>query len=431
MIWFLKYTMSTFIALIEIVCFRQSPDVFPPGEYLAPFQPFCIDTLLTCSDIEESVKGWDFSQMGVDVRYLHGISEKTQITILTDSSLMVFCNRANFPLICCLENEPAAFSMSRSGRFALVYHQISMSDTARYLSTVKLRTGILSEYMIVQTSNFLQSMDYEGLVTDDGKLAFRHEYSGTSFTRYAKMNGIWTSGEAAETRYTMLFSSQVGNRILMAKDRPEPSDIFVLTTGLDTLMSFDPGVRFYEPLLGNDGETVFFSSNMGMSVFHRADGGIDSSLLEYNHTQPPVVSLADSYWACTFRHISDPGILGTSYVISGRVSDLDQHAILFDTDNDVRVLAVSDSGEVLCVLALDDSRFHLAYRYVLINNTGRLIWASKVMYPPFFSPQLTRNASIGNYECRSRLVDISPEGDRILIYQDGCVLEYDFSGGSM
>ena len=408
---------------------QQSIDGLPVGEYLAPLQPLRIDTLMSVDDVLGSVPGWDRSRMGADVRYVDRSDGGWQITILADSTLLVFSESDTVPLVCPLENEPAAFSMSRSGSFALVYHQIAPSDTARYMSAVDLIDGSMTEFMVAQGSNFLQSSSWEGMVTDDGRLSFRTEFNGQVVaTCYTAVNGTWLSGEAAEAVYTDPFTSQAGDQILLTTGRLGYSAIHVLTTDYDSLFSFDPGRAQLEPLLSNSGEAVIFSSDLGISVYHRESGVIDSDLFGLSTCiEPPVISASDRYWACTY-HYRDQYTAGPRLVYAGRVDDTGQNNELLVTDRYVRPLAVSDQGDVLCSVRLSDPRFYMAYRYVVLNYNGKIRWASEVMYPPFFSPKLSGNAHLDIFACRPRLIDIAPDGESIILLNDGYALEYRFGG---
>lgn len=92
----------------------------------------------------------------------------------------------------------------------------------------------------------------------------------------------------------------------------------------------------------------------------------------------------------------------------------------------MKTLAVSDRGDVLCQMSMSDPRLHLAYRYLLIGSAGELIWASETLFPIFFYPLPSGNATPQIFQCTPRFVDVSSDGDRLLFWKNGFLIEYRF-----
>ena len=305
---FQDYLLCLYFLIVSHLHIPVSYNSIPPEEYFAQTHTAEIDTLLSVSDIQDAVPDWDGRELGIDVRYLAGQDNDTQFTLLVDSNLLVYGCRDSLPLTCQLEGNPSSFSISPSGRFALVYDGISPADTARYMSSADLLTGEVVRFMIAEGSNFLQLEQWRGLVTDDGKVAYELP-PGAFYRRYVMVDRIWKPAESDKSFYTASFVSQIGHRMLQISERQELSRVFILATSTDTLLSFDPGRACFEPILSNSGDIVLYSSSIGICAYYSGTGLIAGSLFDYSHTQPPVISSSDSCWACTFKN-SNQGIIG-------------------------------------------------------------------------------------------------------------------------
>ncbi len=414
------------IHLLGVFCslFSLSAYELPSGEYISPLRTMEVDTLVNCDTILRYAPDWDGERLGVDVRYLSGSSHTRQSTILAGSYLLVFSDTDSLPLVCLLEGQPAYFSISRSGLFALVYHQINSSDTARFITRIELRTGSTDEFKVVEGANFLQQYPCHVLISDDGKISVP-DFLNASNQAYYFDEHIWKEIEPGSDYVTEPFTSQAGSRMLLMSGSWNSPFGYILSSNQDTLTSFDPGRSFMEAILTNSGNAVLYSSTIGISAYYMETGEITGDLFEYSGTQAPVVSGSDSYWSCTFRHV-DNSITGDCIVITGKVRDVSDYNFVYSSEAFIRTLAVSDQGEVLCSQALTDPRLHQSYRYLLFDYSGRVIWASEYISPFFFNPRPSCNPSISTTEIRPRLADISGDGDRMLIWDNGLVIERQF-----
>lgn len=398
------------------------PNGLPPGEYISPLYTMQVDTLISSNTILRFAPDWDGERLGVDVRYLLDSGRTRQSTFLVGSYLLVFSDRDSIPVICHLEGKPAYFSISRSGLFALVYQQINTSDSARFLNLVDLRTGNIVNFKVAEGANFLQCDPFGVLVTDDGKIAVPRPLNAPHQV-YVFEDNSWKEIDTGSDYLTAKFSSQAGNRLLQCfRDQVG----LILTTDLDILACFDPGRAYMNVILGNSGNTVLYSSTIGISAYYVESGGVTGDLFDYSGTQAPVVSASDSYWSCTFRHNSNR-LTGDCIVISGKVEDVGDFDILYFSEAEIKTLAVSDNGDVLCTQALTDPRLHMAYRYLIVNSSGRVVWASEINSPFFFNPRPSGNSAVSIAEIRPRLADISGNGNRLLLWNNGQVIEYSFS----
>lgn len=409
---------------VSISLFSLSPYEIPSGEYISPLRTMELDTLINCDTILRYAPDWDGERLGVDVRYLSGSTHTSQSTILAGSYLLVFSDSDSLPLVCHLEGQPAYFSISRSGLFALVYHRINTSDTARYVTRIDLRTGSIDEFKVVEGANFLQQYPCHVLISDEGKISVPNFLNASNQAYYFDEH-IWKEIEPGSDYVIEPFSSQAGSRMLLMSGRWNSGRGYILSSNHDTLTRFDPGRSFMEAILTNSGNTVLYSSTIGISAYYMESGEITGDLFEYSGIQAPVVSASDSYWSCTFRHV-DNSITGDCIVITGKVRDVSDYNFVYSSEAFIRTLAVSDQGDVLCTQALTDPRLHQAYRYLIVDYSGRVIWASEFMSPFFFNPRPSCNSFISNVEIRPRLADISGDGDRLLLWDNGLIMECRF-----
>ncbi len=397
----------------------------PPGEYISPLYTMQVDTLISSNTILRFAPDWDGERLGVDVRYLLDPDRTHQCTFLVGSYLLVFSDRDSFPVICYLEGKPAYLSISRSGLFALVYQQINTSDSSRFLNLVDLRTGNIVNFKVAEGANFLQNDPFGVLVTDDGKIAISRSLNAPH-QAYVFEDYFWKKIDLGSDYITVSFNSQAGSRMLQFPGNRDSSLGYIVSSNLDTLACFDPGRAYMNAVLANSGNTVLYSSTIGISAYYVESGVVTGDLFNYSGTQAPVVSASDSYWSCTFRHNSQ-GRTGECIVISGKVEDAGDYDILYSSEAQIRTLAVSDHGDVLCTQALTDPRLHMAYRYVIVNGSGWIVWASEINSPFFFNPRPSGNSVVSIAEIRPRLADISGNGNRLLLWNNGQVIEYSFS----
>lgn len=411
------------VHLFRLLWFLLSfpPNGLPPCEYISPIYTMQVDTLISSNTILRFAPDWDGERLGVDVRYLLDSGRTRQCTFLVGSYLLVFSDRDSVPVVCQLEGQPVYFSISRSGLFALIYQQIDTSDSARFLNLVDLRIGNIVNFKVAEGANFLQSDPFGVLVTDDGKIAIPRSLNAPH-QAYVFEDSSWKGIDTGSDYLTDKFSSQAGNRLLQCS-RDQVG--LILTTDLDILACFDPGRAYMNVILSNSGNTVLYSSTMGISAYYVESGEVTGDLFDYSGTQAPVVSASDSYWSCTFRHNSNT-FTGDCIVISGKMEDAGDYDILYSSEGEVRTLAVSNHGDVLCTQALTDPRLHMAYRYLIVNYSGRVVWASEIKSPFFFNPRPSGNAMVSNTEIRPRLANISGDGNRLLLWDNGQVIEYSF-----
>lgn len=419
-IWSLPHFIAQVLRLLYVLL-GFSPRELPPGEYISALYTMQVDTLISSETILRYAPDWDGERLGVDVRYLLDSGRTRQCTFMAGSNLLVFSDRDSVSVVCQLEGQPVYFSISRSGLFALIYQQIDTSDSARYLSRVHLRTGNIVDFMVVEGANFLQSNPFRVSITDEGKIVVPG-FLNSLHQVYLFEDDFWKEIDLGSNYITVPFSSQTGNRLLQCfRDQVG----LILTTNLDTLACFDPGRAYMNAILANSGNTVLYSSTIGISAYYAENGEITGNLYDYSGIQTPVVSASDLYWSCTFRHNSNR-ITGECIVISGKVEDVRDYNMLYFSEGEIRTLAVSDCGDVLCTQALTDPRLHLAYRYLIVNDSGQVVWASEVKSPFFFNPRPSGNSLMSNTEIRPRLADISGDGNRILLWDNGQVIEYSF-----
>ncbi len=417
-IWSLSHFIVHVLRFLYVLLGFSSQEL-PQGEYVSPFYTIHMDTLINAETIHRYVPDWDGERLGIDVRYLLDSSSTRQCTFLAGSKLLVFSDRDTVPIVCQLEGQPAYFSISRSGLFALIYQQIDTFDSARFLHRVDLRTGTIVDFKVAEGSNFLQSGECKVLISDEGMIAVPRFLDAFQQV-YIYENSSWREIDTGSEYLTEEFSSQAGNRLLQCfRDQVG----LILTSKLDTLACFDPGRAYMNAILTNSGNTVLYSSTIGISAYYAESGEITGNLYDYSGIQAPVVSASDSYWSCTFRHNSNR-ITGESIVISGRAEDVRDYNMLHFSEGEVRTLAVSDHGDVLCTQALTDPRLHLAFRYLIVNYSGQVVWASEVKSPFFFNPRPSGNALVSNTEIRPRLANISAHGNRLLLWNNGQVIEY-------
>ena len=411
LVWSSSYFIVQVLRLL-FVLFGFSSQELPQGEYVFPIYTIHMDTLISAETILRYVPDWDGERLGIDVRYLLDSSNTRQCTFLAGSELLVFSDSDTVPMVCQLEGQPVYFSISRSGLFALIYQQIDTFDSARFLNRVDLRTGTI--------------VDFKVLISDKGKIAVPRFLDAFQQV-YICENSSWREIDIRSEYLTAAFISQAGNRLLQCS---RDQGGLILTTDLDTLDCFDSGRAYLKATLSNSGNTVLYSSTNGISVYYSESGEVDGQLYNYSGVQAPVVSASDSCWSCVFRNNDQEGP-GGYIVISGKVEDIDNYNVLYSSEAAVRTLAVSDHGDVLCTQQLTDPRLDLAYRYLVVNRSGHVVWASEFKSPFFFFPRPSGNALMSNTEIKPKLADISAQGYRWLLWNDGQVVEYSIDVGEI
>ena len=412
------FSSTFFVRLFMILNTLTMQAKLPDQGYISPFYQISIDTLFSTEDFIRFVPEWNKSELGVDVRYITEGEDNWQSICLIDSIMLKFTEGDSLPVTISLTRLPTHFSISRSSGFALVYQQVNTGDSVRYLNRVDLGTGEVIDFQVENTYN-LFSEPCGAIITDDGNVV---SFSGELFHFNMGRTNIRQNG----VPYTLssrrdLIDSESENLVLVFD-----AGGTIVSTSNDTIAHFDTGRTFSYPVLTNSGERVLYSSSNGISSFDALTGDIESTLFSFSGQQAPIISSSDVFWACSFERNAESGNVYESLIV-GRVDDVHVNTILYTNKTDlysgIEVLSVSDQGDVLCTISLKDDRFVTAYRYILFNRFGHIIWLSEVTSPLYSSPQIAGNAATQLMEIRPKLACVSADGRRVVVWYNGVVIE--------
>lgn len=386
------------------------------------------DTILDARLLEaDYISGWDHTRLGVDVRFrLDTGRSHWSVSLLIDSALVLLNEMEPQPGIVEIEECPMHMSVSPSGRYVLIHHQVRFGDRSRYLSLIDINQDRIDQVTVTNPVNLTRARGQRGpIVTDRGHVLARRR-SGTGSPGKVLIDVSNPDVYLAPDICWGQVHSEIGDRFVsvVSQESGRTKTIQVLDTSSETLASFDSGRLYPLARISHSGELVLYSNEMGLIIYSITENDMADIVLYGKGLQRPVLSPSDEYWACSFD--SEPqGDTEEDVIMLGKTFETGCERTIFRNTSRLyanpRVVTVSDDGRVLCLIEIADEGFARSYRYILLEPTGEVIWISSLICPSFWSIRPVRNFAHRLVDINPRLIDLSADGERMIEYSDGIV----------
>lgn len=346
--------------------------------------------------------------------------QKWRMIMLLDSSLAVL--RENMePEIININGDPGYLSVSPCGSYALIYDSPEYERSEGMLTKVNLISTKASS-LITEDSMYMSLRRFGCFVTDRGLIIVRRFRNGPLvYTSLANDSyEHWEMMEISDRLKNLPIATTVDYISYINETSSGLIEAIVLDLNGNIVSRFLTMRVYPKMILSPDGDKLIVSSELGVCIYNTFTGELVRESIYGEADEAPIVSHSGSFWACSFRSSLQYPDCGHS-VIAGTIDSNDRvNIVLADYSEfwtEPRALAVSDYGDVLCVLRFDVPGYPGSIRrYILVDLEGNPLWMSEPLFPSVGVIQSTGNARGPFSSVLPKLADISQDGDRILLF---------------